>query len=234
MADIKAIKGTDDTTYSIVDRFSEWGGYNLLKLTSENINYNDYTNSLRDWALTNTYAPHTISGNTATSTRNGSGLTNKTSGIRFACVTSSGALASSNAGQSTNFGIEMSLGDVFTYSVDIQTTGNIVRLTPQYWNGSSVWSEPSEVYGSSEGTATGGGTVTYNVTDTNWHRYYITFVLPNNFICFTAIANGCENTEGITISAKNWKLERGHKATDWSPCWTNIFTYDNETITMNI
>lgn len=31
MADIKAIKGTNGTTYSIVDRFSEWGGYNLLK-----------------------------------------------------------------------------------------------------------------------------------------------------------------------------------------------------------
>lgn len=31
MADIKAIKGTNNTTYSIVDRFSEWGGRNLLK-----------------------------------------------------------------------------------------------------------------------------------------------------------------------------------------------------------
>lgn len=31
MADIKAIKGTNNTTYSIVDRYSEWGGRNLLK-----------------------------------------------------------------------------------------------------------------------------------------------------------------------------------------------------------
>ena len=31
-----------------------------------------------------------------------------------------------------------------------------------------------------------------------------------------------------------WKLERGHKATDWSPCYADIFTYSSETINVNI
>lgn len=45
MADIKAIKGTNGTTYSIVDRFSDWGGNNLLKNVPKSYvsaNYNAY------------------------------------------------------------------------------------------------------------------------------------------------------------------------------------------------
>jgi hypothetical protein len=33
---------------------------------------------------------------------------------------------------------------------------------------------------------------------------------------------------------KKAKLEKGHKATDWSPCWADMFTYTSDTITMNI
>lgn len=233
MADIKAIKGTNGTTYSIVDRFSEWGGYNLLRLTGENINYDDYTNSLRGWAQANTYGSISHTGNVFTHVLNGT-QTNLTTGFRFVSIASDGNVANSSPTLSLNYGIDMKIGDVYTYSVDAQTTGTYIRFCAQFYNGSSVWNEcplidhPNYTLSSTKAI--------WTVSDTNWHRYFFTFTIPSNFISFTAIPNGVDTTTGgtITTSFKNMKLEKGHKATDWSPSWNNLFTYSNNIIMMNI
>ena len=49
------------------------------------------------------------------------------------------------------------------------------------------------------------------------------------------IYNSVPNASGTrSMSIGKWKLERGHKATDWSPCYADLFTYGSETINVNI
>lgn len=179
------------------------GGRNYLRWSGEGAVYADHLHKDRKWGMANTYCPVTVDGNTFNGVRNSSALTNRTGGLRLSCVTDSGAWAYSNPGDSTDFGIDMAVGDTFTYSVDAKTSGNRIALIPQYYNGSSVWTET--------------GSVEFTPPDDGWHRYECTFTLPANFVCFTALVVACEMVADTTVSAKNYKLERGNKATGWSP-----------------
>lgn len=190
----------------------EVGASNLLRYSGESEKYTGYSGADRKWIMQNTYGSYTVSNNVFTYTRNGSGLTNQTSGLRLACVTESGEAANSSAniGKSTNYGVEMTVGDTFSYGVDVKTTGNLVRLIAQYYDGSNVWREAVRE--------------DFSPVDDNWHRYSCTFTLPNNYVCFTALVVSCENTEGVTITAKNYKLERGNRATDWTQAPQDLLT----------
>ena len=45
---------------------------------------------------------------------------------------------------------------------------------------------------------------------------------------FIRLYNSVPSASGtMNMSIGKWKLEKGHKATDWSPCYKDIFTYDS-------
>lgn len=172
MADIKAIKGTNNTTYSIVDRFSEWGGYNLLKNVKR------------------TTTPTAYLGN------------------------------------AWNLSENLVQGETYTVQLWGVTLSRSDKTTPwikMYWGGGNVAMGPNLI------------------PDDNGY-ICATFTAPisthattnNLFINFY-------NSPGVGVSGTTYnmviekaKLEKGHKATDWSPCWADIFTYNSEQITMNI
>lgn len=181
----------------------EVGGRNLLRWSGEDATYADHLHKDRRWGMANTYCTVTVDGNTFNGVRTSSGLTNRTGGLRLAAVTETGGWAYSSPGNSTDFGTDMAAGDTFTYSVDAKTSGSRIALIPQYYNGSSVWAEV--------------GSLEFVPPDNGWHRYVCTFTLPANFVCFTALVVACEMVGGTTVSAKNYKLERGNRASDWTP-----------------
>jgi hypothetical protein len=58
------------------------GGVNVLLWSDENDTYTDHSNVDRRWMFTTIYGTYVVDGNTVTFTKNNSGLTNNTSGIR--------------------------------------------------------------------------------------------------------------------------------------------------------
>ena len=183
MADIKAIKGTNGTTYSIVDRFSEWGGYNLLKNVPKL--YNSAAYNAYQW----------------------------------------------------NFTENLKAGETYTvqlWDVDVYHSAKTAAQTgiSLYWGGSSVrlvgWY----------------GTGYFTAETNNYHADYLvkTFTVTSANASGSGatnawfnVYNSAGNADGTrSMSIGKWKLEKGHKATDWSPCWADMFTYGSEQITMNI
>lgn len=183
MADIKAIKGTNGTTYDIVDRYSKWGGNNLLKNipkssapTSYNFLQLDLTENL-------------VAGETYT--------------------------------------LQLWNVDVYHSAKAAAQTGVWV-----YWGGGSVnlfnWA----------------GTGYFTAGTNNYHADHLTYTFT--VTSSQAFGNGATNlwlnlynsvpsaSGTMNATIEKWKLEKGHKATDWSPCWADIFTYASDTITMNI
>ena len=198
MADIKAIKGTNNTTYSIVDRFSEWGGYNLLKnipSAHDATLYNAYDipliEPLKDGI---TYTLQLWDVNVAHS-----GKTTATLGVYpYYC------------GSSVRFGGWKGT----TYFTDGHADHLWMTFTP-YISGTTI---------------TEGGNDTANPANALAHSSVTN--ITNKYIRLYNSVPSASGTKSLTVG--KWKLEKGHKATDWSPCWADIFIYNNETITMNI
>jgi len=167
MADIKAIKGTNGTTYSIVDRFSKWGGRNLLKNIPKSQSATGYN------FLQLNLTENLVAGETYT----------------------------------------LQLWDV---NLDSNSSGIYI-----YWGGGNVQigagKKPTNGYVSWTLTPT-----TANASGNGATNLWL------NLYNFTSGHTGQSCTVG------KWKLEKGHKATDWSPCWADMFTYASEQITMNI
>ena len=188
MADIKAIKGTNNTTYSIVDRYSEWGGYNILPGTAF-------------WDCMANKGNLIINGNEAS--------------------------ISANNTNNKSEAIPCSLGDVFTMSVDAKASGEKTYQggTNYFWLIDLLNSSGSRVDYIVNPTTT---------LTTDWQRISWTFEITNSNI--KKFTFGFRNyiSSPPTVTMRHLKIEKGHKATDWSPCWTDIFTYANEQITMNI
>ena len=188
MADIKAIKGTDDTTYSIVDRFSEWGGYNYLPASKgefTGIVPTSGSNDFKTWSNVVTVNP------------------NETWTISFDAKSS--------------------------------TTGTLMWVF-FYNNASNIVQVSSGIASTGQTTTRSDGGVQLALTD-EYIRYLITWTFNSSAAALKSVICGRLGTgtnNGSTATVRKVKLERGHKATDWSPCWANIFTYNNETITMNI
>ena len=198
MADIKAIKGTNGTTYSIVDRFSEWGGYNLLKnvpSAHDATLYNAYdiplSEPLEDGI---TYTLQLWNVDVAHSAK-----TEATLGVfPYYC------------GGNVRFGGWTGT----TYFTDGHADHLWITFTP-YVSGTTI---------------TEGSNNPANPTNALAHSSVI-----NATIKFIRLYNSVPSATGTrNLTVEKWKLEKGHKATDWSPCWADIFTYASNTITMNI
>lgn len=198
MADIKAIKGTNNTTYSIVDRFSKWGGNNLLKNIP--MSHNAATYNAYDLALTEaledgmTYTLQLWDVNVAHS-----GKTTATLGVYpYYC------------GGSVRFGGWKGT----TYFTDGHADYLWMTFTP-YISGTTI---------------TEGGNDTANPANALAHS-----TVTNTTNKYIRLYNSVPSASGtMNLTVGKWKLEKGHKATDWSPCWVDMFTYENEQITMNI
>ena len=167
MADIKAIKGTNGTTYSIVDRYSKWGGNNLLK----NIPKSQATTGYRFLQLNLT--ENLIAGETYI----------------------------------------LQLWDVV---LDNNSSGIYI-----YWGGGSVQ------IGSGKKPTNGYVTWTLTPTAANASGNGATNL-------WLDLYNFTSGHSGQSCTVGKWKLEKGHKATDWSPCWEDIFTINGEELDVNI
>jgi len=167
MADIKAIKGTNGTTYSIVDRYSKWGGNNLLKNIPKS---------------------------------------QSTTGYNFLQLNLTENLV---AGET----YILQLWDVV---LDSNSSGIYI-----YWGGGSVQ------IGSGKKPTNGYVTWTLTPTDSNASGSGATNLWLNLY-------NFTSGHSGQSCTVGKWKLEKGHKATDWSPCWEDIFTISGEELDVNI
>lgn len=220
-ADINASKSltvgamTDTAASTILNSNVVVGGRNLLLWTGENDTYSSHSAVDRRWDFTFIYGTNVISGNTVTFTKNANGLTNNTSGIRVSAMLSDGRRATETNLASLSFGLDLKAGDALTFSCDVKTSGNRVALHAQYFNGTDRWTNAGSIteYG--------------EPSDTDWHRYSHTFTIASNYVSLTALGIYCELTEGVTISARNFKLERGNKATDWSPAPEDMATAES-------
>ena len=195
------------------------GSRNLLLWSGESDTYNAHSAIDRRWDFSEIYGTNVVNGNTVTFTKNSNGLTNNTSGIRVAAMLSDGRKATETNLASLSFGLDLKVGDMLTFSCDVKTSGNRVALHAQYFNGSGRWTDAGSIteYGAP--------------VDTDWHRYSHTFTVASNYVSLTALGIYCELKEGVAISARNFKLERGNKATDWTPApedqteYTDSITY---------
>lgn len=167
MANIKAIKGTNGTTYSIVDRYSKWGGNNLLKNIPKSQSATGY-NFLQLNLTENLIADETYT---------------------------------------------LQLWDVV---LDSNSSG----ISP-WWGGGSIKL-------ATEAKPTNGYIVW---TFTPSSKVLIEPAASNLWINLYNMVSG---HSGQSCTVGKWKLEKGHKATDWSPCWEDIFTISGEELDVNI
>lgn len=172
MADLTKIKAPNNTAYELVDRYSEWGGYNLLK-------------NVKKTTTPTAYLAH-----------------------------------------AWNLSENMIQGETYTLQLWGVILSRSDKTTPwirPYWGGGSV------------------AIATNLYPDENGY-VCCTFVAPtstnsttsNAFINFYNSPDVGASGTTYNMVIEKAKLEKGHKATDWSPCWADIFTYGNEQITMNI
>ena len=201
MADIKAIKGTNGTTYSIVDRYSDWGGRNLLKnvpTAYDSSLYNAYdirlTEPLED-GVTYTLQLWNVDVSHSAKTEAQLGI------FPYYC------------GGSVRFGGWTGTG----YFTDGHADHLVMTFTP-YISGNTI------TEGSNNGASPANALAHSSVTTAVDGGYQ-----------YIRLYNSVPNATGTrSMLIEKWKLEKGHKATDWSPCWADMFTYGSEQITMNI
>ncbi len=182
MADIKAIKGTDGTTYNLRDDYSKWGGENLiLNIPREHIstNYLGYQLNLTE---------NLVAGETYT----------------------------------------MQLWDVDIYHSGKTAAQHNLCV---YWGGGSVqlinW-----------------GSSFFTAETNNYHADYlektITITAANASgsgatNAFLHLYNSVGNANGTRrMEIGKWKLEKGHKATDWSPCYKDMFSVSGTELVCNL
>lgn len=197
MADIKAIKGTDGTTYNLRDDYSIWGGSNLYTGSK---NFTGSWNNLSSWT---------------TSSEIYKGFTVKQK-------------SSAWGGLSQN--IPCSVGDIFTISFygKVDSGGNIqsihrsnlgnvttgLTLLGGNFSSGTVWVQASE-------------------NGTTWKRYWATVEIVGTDITYLQwrLENGVADKNFYVCGIK---LERGHKPTDWSPCYKDIFSVTDTTLNVNL
>lgn len=114
---------------------------------------------------------------------------------------------------------DINFGDVLTFSVDIKSNKKDITNKPFISIHSNFTETGSWWYG------TGNKTIskTIDVT-TEWKRFYVTLNIPDKdesfdeFIIGVAIHGNINND----LYFRNFKLEKGNKATDWSPAPEDI------------
>lgn len=181
MADIKAIKGTDGTTYNLRDDYSVWGGEN--------------------------YAQH------------------GGPGVVQSHLTSGGEYMAINIGTAAS---NIPSGSTVTVSFDLEMKVVTANPTLVVYNtnnkGPMQFNNVSKTY-----------TAAANTT-LKQHCVYISTMtarndatLTDNFLEFYSTYD-----TGNVFSISNLKLEKGHKATDWSPCYKDIFSVTDTTLNVNL
>lgn len=184
MADIKAIKGTDNVVYNLRDDYSKWGGNNLL------------LNIPRSHVATNY------------------------DGYAFYCV--------EDLQQDVTYTLQL-------WNVDVSHTGKTADQLGiwVYYCGGNV------NFGSWYGTGhfTNGHAnhliLTFTPSASNLSHSNVTGTASGSK--FIRLYNSVPNASGTkNMSIEKWKLERGHKATDWSPCYKDIFTLSGEQLIVNL
>lgn len=207
MADIKAIKGTDGTTYNLRDDYSKWGGTNLLRWTGDMPLGSGYIRNYRAQSAS---------------------LTDTGEGIKYDSTINNG-------------GIEIpfvSLGCV--ENGEVLTCSFYARGTKA--NTGSVYICRQTAAGSNTDNISYGNTLNLtDISETVWKYYTFTFTATNasvpasdKYAAYFMLAWGSTNVGWLEIKKRSLKLERGHKATDWGPCYKDIFTYSNEILNINL
>lgn len=213
MADlISQIKGLDNITYDLQDKISTFGNENLLGGT-ENASLPTLTNSnaaatFGTLGLYNSPAS-AFSIETYNTSTNSLILSETATGNRgISWYTKPGAIKA---------------GEQYTFSCLLKPSVAISAHTHTAWrNGSATATYTGW-------TSQGATSIPANV----WYHYKFTFTPNANAklnweflvaICFTG------QSTGVTCRIAHAKLEKGNKATDWTPSCYDLATYSDETI----
>lgn len=186
MADIKAIKGTDGTTYNLRDDYSVWGGnnlfsYNGLKTRNQELTLNAYQNAGSFTQFTN----------------------------------------------SLQFDPSQTLGQRYTISFDIISPNGTTNVLLYNNNG-----HPKYFWFATVTLGSIGNTWThFSYTVTN-AQYSGTQTASTNEQIWRRIEIYCPSKMGCKV--RNIKVELGDKATDWSPCYKDIFSVTGTTLNVNL
>ena len=121
--------------------------------------------------------------------------------------------------------------DVWTLSFDAKASLDGTKMISYLYNNTSGIVQCSSVLNSQGITGTGrDGNSTLTLT-TEYQRYWITWTFNDGpaalKTCIAGRLTAANNTAGTTATLQRIKLEKGHKATDWSPCYKDIFSYDS-------
>lgn len=133
-----------------------------------------------------------------------------TYGGKKVCYISRSGLTSDSWAELKSNNISCKQGEMYTMSVDIKTSGLIANTDTATL---FIWS-----YDTNGGNRKDVGSYALP-TSTDWIRYKCTGTIPSGSTivraCITVKRNG-------TVYATNFKLEKGNKATDWSPCPSDV------------
>lgn len=198
------------------------GSTNSLYFTDLTV-FSDGTFVYSDVSLSSSYEASKIAYNKAVSaqesiedlTFGGRNLILNTAQARISPASSSGSAYVSPVPYITDYGDSVlnNNTDYFTYSFDYEVTGNEASEAFIY-----VQIRGSTVNSSSEGYAS-------YVKDTPVGRHCCTFKLTSSQATGTSTSAGIRlrhATDGAILTVKNIKLEKGNKATDWTPAPEDI------------
>ena len=133
-----------------------------------------------------------------------------TYGGKKVCYISRSGLTSDSWAELKSNNISCKQGEMYTMSVDIKTSGLIANTDTATL---FIWS-----YDTNGGNRKDVGSYALP-TSTDWVRYKCAGTIPSGSTivraCITVKRNG-------TVYATNFKLEKGNKATDWSPCPSDV------------
>ena len=213
MAVLSKIKASDNVDYNIRDDYSTWGGRNLLKLSAMNNRDTFVANSNTDFTK-----PFRFYNGSAT-------IHNFTS------------LGDGTFQDTITLNAASNLGICFTrLATDINLDSNSEYIL-------SCWAKTTKAnahvdiglsyYNTSDSWVWRGGSNPKNFSTTNTWQFFTHTFKPDAdtkaiMYCFTmvGVANGTD-----TWTIKHCKLEKGNKATDWSPAPEDIARFiGNETI----
>lgn len=209
MSDIKAIKGTNGTTYNLRDDYSVWGGENLLSY-SDVYCYNTAQNAYFD----------------------------KTNYIKSGIVTYARP-AQKNEGFYITNNAKYELNTPYIVHFDVQDTANAITDFFIYKNGAAMGIQTADSAVWIDGVYADTFDVTINCLLTDGSKHHIDCY-------FTPTAESTSTYKGLILqlfkgtttafnaTISNLKWEKGHKATDWSPCYKDIWSVSGTQLIYNL
>ena len=207
MADIKAIKGTDNVQYNLRDDYSVWGGENLL----EDSDIYCYTTAQ------NAYL-------------------NKTNYRKAGTVTYARPAQKNEGFYITNTN-KYELNTPYIVHFDIVDTSKIITDFYIYSIDMGIQNKDTEVWVDGVKKGTFNTYITSSLADGNKHHIDLYFTpTATATSIYKGVALQLEKNTAVAFNATltNLKWEKGHKATDWSPCYKDIFTVSGTELQVNL